>query len=71
MALATEYRLVTPVSGAVVLETRQQYEESRLMPATKAGVPTVPEPEEWALIILSVVAFLWLMRRQPIRGVAA
>ena len=41
------------------------------MPATKAGVPTVPEPEEWALIILSALAFLWLMRRQQMRGVAA
>ena len=30
VSLATQYRLVTPVSGAVVLETKQQYDESRL-----------------------------------------
>ena len=71
VALATEYRLVTPVSGAVVLETQQQYDESHLTPATKASVPTVPEPEEWALIILSALAFLWLMRQQPSTRVAA
>jgi hypothetical protein len=71
VALATEYRLVTPVSGAVVLETQQQYDDSRLTPSTKAAVPTVPEPEEWALIILSALAFLWLMRRRQAGGVAA
>lgn len=62
VALASEYKLVTPVSGAVVLETQQQYEESRLLPTSELGVPTVPEPEEWALIILAAIAFLWLMR---------
>ena len=52
VALASRYRLVTPVSGAVVLETQQQYDESRLTPVSQAQatVPTVPEPHEWALL---------------------
>ncbi len=40
VALATRYHLVTPVSGAVVLETKQQYDESRLTPVSQATVPT-------------------------------
>jgi hypothetical protein len=62
-ALATRYQLVTPVTGAVVLETKQQYDESRLTPASPASVPTVPEPHEWMLILI-VCAFLgWLVLR--------
>ena len=60
------YRLVTPVSGAVVLETKQQYEESGLTPASQATVPTVPEPHEWAMIIVALATLAWLVwRRQP------
>jgi hypothetical protein len=62
-ALASRYQLVTPVTGAVVLETKQQYDESRLTPASPASVPTVPEPHEWMLILI-VCAFLgWLVLR--------
>ena len=71
VALASEHRLVTPVSGAVVLETQQQYQEAGLSPTSQTGVPTVPEPEEWALIILSALAFLWLMRQRQLGGVIA
>jgi hypothetical protein len=60
VALATRYRLVTPVTGAVVLETAQQYDESRLTPAMAATVPTVPEPHEWALILIAGAAMAWL-----------
>lgn len=44
--LALRYHLVTPVSGAVVLETSQQYDEAGLRPVEKGSVPTIPEPEE-------------------------
>ncbi|MEQ1717962.1 MAG: hypothetical protein ABL907_18640, partial [Hyphomicrobium sp.] len=71
VTLATDHRLVTPVSGAVVLETQQQYDESHLTPVTTASVPTVPEPEEWALILLAGLAFLWLMKKQGANRVAA
>ena len=68
VALASRYRLVTPVSGAVVLETQQQYDESRLTPVSSATVPTVPEPHEWALMLIACAALLWMVwrhRRTP------
>ena len=68
VALASRYRLVTPVSGAVVLETQQQYEESRLTPVSSATVPTAPEPHEWALALIACAALLWMVwrhRRTP------
>jgi len=68
VALAAKYQLVTPVSGAVVLETKQQYDESRLTPVEKGTVPTTPEPHEWALALIACAALLWLIwrhRRQP------
>ena len=44
----------TPVSGAVVLETKQQYDEAGLQPVPPGSVPTVPEPETWLLIIVAL-----------------
>jgi len=52
---------VTPVSGAVVLESKQQYDESRLTPVSQATVPTVPEPHEWALALIACAALMWLV----------
>jgi hypothetical protein len=49
---AAHYQLVTPLSGAVVLEIQAQYDAAGLKPVDSASVPTVPEPETWALIIL-------------------
>jgi hypothetical protein len=63
VALAARYRLVTPVSGAVVLESKQQYDAARLTPVSQATVPTVPEPHEWALIIIACAALSWLVWR--------
>jgi hypothetical protein len=71
VALATQYRLVTPVSGAVVLETKQQYDESRLTPVSQATVPTVPEPHEWVLALIACAALLWLARQARHRTMAA
>jgi len=69
LALATQYRLVTPVSGAVVLENKQQYDAARLTAVSQATVPTVPEPHEWALIIIACAALSWLVwRHSPWRG---
>jgi hypothetical protein len=59
VGLASQYRLVTPVSGAVVLETKQQYDESRLTPVDQATVPTVPEPHEWALLLIACAGLSW------------
>jgi len=71
IALAARYRLVTPVSGAVVLETRQQFEESNLEPTHPASVPTVPEPHEWAMIITALAGLTLLLWQQRRRAVAA
>jgi hypothetical protein len=42
--LAAGHQLVTPFSGAVVLETKQQYAQNNLTPAAANTVPVVPEP---------------------------
>ncbi len=62
--LASDLRLVTPVSGAVVLETQAQFEANGLQPAAQGSVPTVPEPHEWALMILAALALLHLWRQR-------
>ena len=58
--LASRYQLVTPVTGAVVLETAQQYSASGLTPVDAGTVPTIPEPEMVALLIVAGVFLLWL-----------
>ena len=57
--LAARYQLVTPVSGAVVLESAQQYAAAGLEPVAAGSVPTIPEPETWALVIVVLLALLW------------
>ncbi|MBI1320615.1 MAG: hypothetical protein GC168_16955 [Candidatus Hydrogenedens sp.] len=80
-ALAVRTRLVTPVSGAVVLERQEQYERHGLDPGENqdavAQIPAVPEPEEWALIIIACIALVVLLVRRarqyrtPLRWEAA
>lgn len=68
--LASTYHLVTPVSGAVVLETAKDFEREGLTPADtaqaadKMTVPTVPEPETWMLMGILAAAFLWAVRQR-------
>jgi hypothetical protein len=70
VALAVRAQLVTPVSGAVVLETKQQYDAAGLKPvdpATTPNVPVVPEPATVALLAGAVVfltAFVIRSRRK-------
>ncbi|MFN8578902.1 MAG: VIT domain-containing protein [Candidatus Sericytochromatia bacterium] len=49
---ASKYHIVTPVSGAVVLENKQQYIDNNIKPVKNSEVPIIPEPEEWLLIIV-------------------
>ncbi len=73
-ALALRYQLVTPVSGAVVLENAAQYKEAGLKQGDAAdspsmSVPSVPEPETWALLIIMTAVMLtglWHQRRSLI-----
>jgi hypothetical protein len=58
--LAATYQLVTPLTGAVVLETAAQYERAGLEPVKAGATPTVPEPEEWALMITVTLVLLWM-----------
>ena len=69
--LAVNYQLVTPVSGAVVLETKEQYERNNLEAVNPNSVPTIPEPEEWLLIAVVGVVLLWLVGKKYIRKNAA
>lgn len=60
--LAAKEQLVTPVTGAVVLETMEQFAQHGLTPV---DVGTVPEPETWVLIGVGLAAFgfrRWLKR---------
>jgi hypothetical protein len=71
--IATDYQLVTPVSGAVVLETAAQYAANGLTPVDPATVPTVPEPETVALLGVAAAAVGWALwkRRRGMKGAVA
>jgi len=46
--------VVTPISGAVVLETQTQYQTAGLKPVDAQSVPAVPEPSTWVLLVLGL-----------------
>lgn len=62
--LAGRYQLVTPVSGAVVLETAQQYWESGLEPVPASSVPSIPEPSTGILLTLGAGILFFVRRRR-------
>jgi hypothetical protein len=65
-ALAARYQLVTPVSGAVVLETDEQYTEHGLVPTgtdATPQMPVVPEPATGLLFLLTTGLALFVRRR--------
>jgi hypothetical protein len=59
--LAVKMQLVTPLSGAVVLETKAQYERNELAPSSPETQPVVPEPTTLVLLALGGLA---LVRRR-------
>jgi hypothetical protein len=64
--LAASYQMVTPFSGAVVLETQQQYDEHGLTPAdgdATPKIPNVPEPSSGILVLLTITAAMLRRRR--------
>lgn len=69
-ALAARYQLVTRVSGAVVLETMEQFKRHGLKPVDANSVPQVPgvpEPSS-ALLVCLGAALAAGRRRRPPRG---
>ncbi len=57
--LAISRRLVTPMSGAVVLETQEQYRRHNLSDAApQSTIPSVPEPGTVALLLVGTVVAL-------------
>jgi hypothetical protein len=62
--LAGRYQLVTPVSGAVVLETARQFAEHNLTPADVETVPSIPEPSVVALLLVGLGVLIITRRRQ-------
>ena len=66
--LAIQSRLVTPVSGAVVLETQQQYDRANLKPGERAQAPTVPEPKVYGIAGAIFLMLLAILRRWRLRN---
>lgn len=61
--LAAAYQVVTPISGAVVLETQAQYAQNDLQPADPATVPAIPEPGTWALLLFGLALVVCARKR--------
>jgi glycine/D-amino acid oxidase-like deaminating enzyme len=59
MKAAANYQLVTPVSGAVVLETQAQYAQAGLQPVSADSVPVIPEPSGGLLFLIGIGMFGW------------
>ncbi|WP_341839759.1 XrtN system VIT domain-containing protein [Chitinophaga caseinilytica] len=72
IAEAKEAYVVSPISSLVVLETKQDYERfdikdsgNSLRNAALNDSGSVPEPHEWALIIIAILSvYLYLNRRR-------
>jgi len=60
ISFSTKYQLVTPFVSAVVLENKAQYDQFNLKQVDATTVPSIPEPEEWALIIV-IIAMLFII----------
>jgi hypothetical protein len=64
--IAAKYQLVTPVSGAVVLETMEQFKQHGLDPvdvSAAPAIPNIPEPSGAVLVVLAAMAALLRRRR--------
>lgn len=64
ITLATRYQLVTPVTGAVVLENAAHYSAAGRTPVEAKTVPTIPEPEIVALVLVLAIFLSWLIYRK-------
>lgn len=74
LLIARDYRIISPVSGAVVLEQKKDYKDNGLEapPSEGSEIPTRPEPETWLLLLIGLgVIFVGLRRRSITRGQVA
>jgi len=62
--LATTHQLVTPLTGAVVLETMEQFEEMGLSPVPLETVPSIPEPGVVALWFVGMMTLMLRLRKR-------
>jgi hypothetical protein len=72
---AQEAYVVTPLSSLVVLETAADYERfdihdsnNSLHNASMKSTGAVPEPHEWALIIITALMLIWLTYKNRIKA---
>jgi hypothetical protein len=61
---ALPWHIVTAATGAVVLESKQQYKENDLEPVDAHSVPTVPEPGFMICLVIVAVVFLLARKRR-------
>ncbi|WP_343689077.1 XrtN system VIT domain-containing protein [Chitinophaga sp.] len=73
LTTAKEAYIVTPASSLIVLETKQDYERfnikddlNSLKNASVKGKGAVPEPHEWALIVLGLVCIVWFKKKRAV-----
>ncbi len=67
--LAVSQHLVTPVTGAVVLETKQQYDAAGLTPGdSDPATATVPEITETLILLALGIGSLFIFARYQRRG---
>ncbi|MCX6856042.1 MAG: PEP-CTERM sorting domain-containing protein [Verrucomicrobia bacterium] len=67
-AIAVKHQIVTPVSGAVVLETQQQYDKAGLQPGDPNASPQIPlgTPEPSRVVLLLIGLTLLLLQRRRV-----
>jgi hypothetical protein len=67
-ALGAQHHLVTPVSGAVVLETLEQYRAAGLDPGDPNASPKIPlgipEPSRSLLVMMGIACLILRRRRE-------
>ena len=64
---AAQHQLVTPYSGAVVLENKQQYDRAGLKPVDEGSTPQIPTqgtPEPSRVLLIMLGLFVLCMRRR-------
>lgn len=76
VAMAKQAHIVTPVSSLIVLETKKDYErfdiensKNSLQNASIQSKGAVPEPHEWALIIMVLLLALYLKWKHRLVGI--